>query len=29
MYKTKVKITDIKNNWGKTDKGYVCMTYLK
>lgn len=28
-YNTKVTVTDIKNNWGKTSKGYVCMSYLK
>lgn len=28
-YNTKIKVTDIRHNWGKTEKGYVCMTYLK
>jgi len=28
-YNTKVKVTDIKNSWGKISKGYVCMKYLK
>ena len=28
-YGTKIKVTDIKNSWGKTDKGYICTKYLK
>lgn len=28
-YDTKIKVTDIKNGWGKTDKGYICTKYLK
>ena len=28
-YGTKIKVTDIKNVWGKTDKGYICTKYLK
>ena len=28
-YGTKIKVTDIKNGWGKTNKGYVCTKYLK
>lgn len=28
-YNTKIKVTDIRHNWGKTDKGYVCMLYVK
>lgn len=28
-YGTKIKVTDIKNGWGKTDKGYICTKYLK
>lgn len=28
-YNTKIKVTDIQNGWGKTDRGYVCIKYLK
>lgn len=28
-YNTKIKVIDIKNGWGKTDRGYVCIKYLK
>ena len=29
QYNTKVKVTDIKDGWGKTNKGYVYLKYLK
>ena len=29
QYNAKIKVTDIKNDWGKTNKGYVCTKYLK
>lgn len=28
-YKTKLKITEIKDGWGKTKDGWVCMDYVK
>ena len=29
QYNAKIKVTDIKNGWSKTNKGYVCIKYLK
>lgn len=29
QYYTKVKVTDIKDGWGKTNKGYVYLKYLR
>ena len=29
QYNAKIKVTDVKSGWGKTDRGYVCIKYLK